>query len=581
MKSRSILRLVALAAIALAGYACEPKPEGPDKPSGGEEEKVDVINGTTIAEGMNVCGLISDTSGQGIPDVPVTDGYNYVVTDANGVYQMNASRYCRVVYMSVPAAYKIPLDNNAHLPAIYKTRDKAKAIQRIDFKLEPQELEKKFTLVMIGDPQCRNTSEVSRYTQETVPSMMATLNDAHASGKYPNAYGVTLGDIVFDSTNMWGNMRQSMSNLKLQDGGWFPIFQCIGNHDHNSLTQNSDFDATEEFFKYFGPTDYSFNRGEAHIIVMDDIQCTNVKKNSSPNGYTWEYKGGITQTQLNWLKQDLSYVADKGKKMVVLCMHIPMRAGATDGSGFNKSAFYTDVLDLLRQFGEAHIMIGHTHYSQNYIHESYVCKNGQPIYEHIHGAACGAWWCCDSNVTGQPNGYSVYEVEGNSIVNWIDIGSNRTADYQLRVYDGNQIYSGSQGYTYQWCKTSNIGGTANITATGSTKLKNAFVAEVFNDDDKNWKVEMWQNGVKIGDFQKLANGSCCNVCLSSYFFNELGKNTTSWANKTASHYWYFVPKSGNPSAEKDWEVKAIQTIPMSGKVNNYYCSSLTIDYSAF
>jgi hypothetical protein len=92
---------------------------------------------------------------------------------------------------------------------------------------------------------------------------------------------------------------------------------------------------------------------------------------------------------------------------------------------------------------------------------------------------------------------------------------------------------------------------------------------------------MWQNGVKTGDFKKLSNGSCCNVCIASYFFNELGKNSDSWTNKTASHYWYYVPASLNPSAEKNWEVRAIQTIPTSDITNTYFCTSLTTDYHEF
>ena len=107
------------------------------------------------------------------------------------------------------------------------------------------------------------------------------------------------------------------------------------------------------------------------------------------------------------------------------------------------------------------------------------------------------------------------------------------------------------------------------------------MAEVFNDDDRYWKLEMYQDGVKIGDFKKLSNGSCCNICLTSYFFNELGKNTDTWVNKTASHYWYFVPSSKKPSEEKNWEVRATQTIPTSGHENIYGCTTFTTDYSQF
>ena len=580
-------RIPILALLALFAVACGPDID-PDDPDNGktnpDEERVDVINGTTIAEGITACGLVSDAAtGKGIPGIPVTDGYDYVKTDENGVYQIKANRYTRKIYISVPSEYKIPLDSSTHIPLFYSTKTfERNKVNRNDFKLESQPVENNFTLVMIGDPQCQTDAQITRYETETVPAMLNTLNNGHAQGKYPNAYGITLGDITFDSTNLWEGMKKSMSNLKLTDGSWFPIFQCIGNHDHNSLEKTSDYDATGKYVEYFGPTDYSFNRGQAHIVVMDDIMCTTVSSNSSPNKATWGYNGGFTRIQYDWLCKDLDMVQDKAQKMVVLCMHIPMRAGANSGgASFNKSAYYSEVLALLKQFREAHIMIGHTHYTQNYIHTSTICKGGQPVYEHVHGAACGGWWSCNSNVTGAPNGYFMYEVEGNSIVNWIELGAKTPSSYQMRVYDGNQLYTGSKGYEYMWCRASNKGGSSSITAVGNVNLKDAFVVEVFNDDDRNWKLEMFQNGAKIGDFKRLANGSCCNVCLAAYFFNELGKNTDSWTNKTASHYWYFVPASHDPASEKNWEVRAAQTIPTSGKVNSFTCSTLTKDYGEF
>ncbi|MBQ5363397.1 MAG: hypothetical protein IIU09_00195, partial [Bacteroidales bacterium] len=106
---------VLISCVALAFWvSCKPvNPDDPDKGKTGPDEDLptDVINGTTIAEGMNACGLVSDAkTGKGIPGIPVTDGYSYVVTDANGVYQMAANRYTRNIYLSVPAEFKIPLD---------------------------------------------------------------------------------------------------------------------------------------------------------------------------------------------------------------------------------------------------------------------------------------------------------------------------------------------------------------------------------------------------------------------------------------------------------------------------------------
>ncbi|MFA6592660.1 MAG: calcineurin-like phosphoesterase C-terminal domain-containing protein, partial [Bacteroidales bacterium] len=256
----------------------------------------------------------------------------------------------------------------------------------------------------------------------------------------------------------------------------------------------------------------------------------------------------------------------------IFCCHIPFR-GTT---GYYQSEF----LSLFSQFKEAHLMIGHTHYTQNYIHTGYKCKGGLPIYEHIHGAACGGWWVNNSDVIGGPNGYNVYSVQGSSITDWYTKGTHRDKNFQLRVYDGDENYTGTKAYSYTWY-SGGKGGAAGITAKGNSSFKNSFVAQVWDDDNTYWKVEFYQNGTKVGDFSRLADGSCTNVCYSAYTFNELNKNTTTWVSTTASHYWYFKPTSANPGAEENWEVRATQTIPSTGATNVYSTTVFTSDYSSF
>lgn len=541
------------------------------------------LNGTAINPLNNAYGLVTNSeTGSAIPGIPVTDGYSYTTTDANGVYQMKLDSRARNVYLSIPSEYEIPLDPATGFPLFYSTGAiNTSGKNRFDFALRPlSESEKSFTFIAIGDPQCKTTSNVNRYKSETIPDIKSTIGGAQSLGSYKRPYAMTLGDIIFDSTNMWDNMKSSMSNVRSTDG-IIPFFQCIGNHDHTSTT-TSDYAATAHYVRRFGPTDYSFNRGDVHIVVMDNVVCTTTSSNSSPDGATWKYNAGYSDEQYQWLVEDLSYVKDKGSKMIFFCGHIPFRGGsASGGSNVNRDKHYADILSLLTQFNEAHIMIGHTHYPQNFIHSGYVCKGGKPIYEHIHQAACGAWWASQSSVTGAPNGYNIYEVNGATIENWVNKGTNRDASYQVRVYDGNQTYTGKKGYTYNWYKEANVGGTAGITAVGYPALKDCFVAEVWDDDDSYCKVEFWQGGVKKGDFVRVPNGSCANIAICSYYFNELSKNTDTWVNKTASHYWYYKPASGSPSSETDWEVRVTRRIFSGGRTNVYTCNKLTTDYSEF
>lgn len=312
-----------------------------DKSGGhdGDEGVETEVNGTQLDGNTTLYGLVTDTSGNPIPGVVVSDGYGCVTTDANGVYQMERYKKARFVHYSTPAGYAINTSADNY-PLFYAEIVHKNIADRHDFVLTPLPApESDFTLVCIADPQCATTAEISRYVNETIPDVEATVDAYKAKGT--PVYGITLGDIVFDTPDLWSNMKESMANRNL------PVFQTIGNHDHLQ-TETSDDNAAANFETQFGPRNYSFNRGDVHIVSMDNVLYEGKKK----------YKGGITDRQLEWLRQDLSHV-DKDK-LVIFCAHIPFRGGTsvTDESHEN----YDGVLDLLAEFSEAHIMIGHTHY---------------------------------------------------------------------------------------------------------------------------------------------------------------------------------------------------------------------------
>ena len=552
-----------------------PEPEKPEEPENPEEPKKPMINGTEILEGNDLVGLISEKgTGKGIPGVVVSDGYDCVATDANGVYQFKSNSLTRLIYYSTPAEYEVATANPS-VPSFYKAITPKGEVVRTDFELTPLAggKETNWTFIGIGDPQCATASNASRYSSETIPDIKKTL-----SGR-SSVYAMTLGDIVFDSTNMWSTMKASMSSVNT--GSWYiPFFQCLGNHDHDSLKPDTsddamdDYNATSTFVSYFGPTDYSFNRGDVHVIAMDDIIVTKQADSSKSNGKTWNYSGGFTDKQLAWLKKDLELVPDKENKMVFICCHIPFR-----GSSSNH---YMDVAKLLLNFKEAHIMIGHTHYTQNYVYgNSYLAKGGLKLYEHIHGAACGAWWTgtSSSTVTGEPNGYTVYDIEGAHIKDWKFKGTNKDWDFQLRVFDGNEIYYQAKSYPLSWYSTTQKAGSGNYTVKGNVNLRYCFVAQVFNDDDTYWTVEMRKKstGEKIGSFKRLANKASTNVAASAYYFNSKGKNSDSYCSVTASHYWYYLPASKNPASDDDWEVVAIHKLPGDTAQHEYKCSKISVE----
>lgn len=577
MNFKNILFRTFAATALIWAVACEKlEPNNGSVDSGNEGVAVpgmSEINGTVIQEGNTLVGLVSDSNtSKGIAGVVVSDGYSVVKTDENGVYQFKANRYAKTVFVSIPAEYQVPMDEKKQ-PVFYKVGVKKNQVNRNDFKLTPLAAsEENFTFIAIGDPQCTNDKEVGRYKNETIKDITQTLSVNQSTGRYQNAYAITLGDIVNDKPDMWDKLDSSMENVHIGNNVYLPIFQCIGNHDHNAKA-DSELTATDNYNSHFGPTDYSFNRGKVHVVVMDNVVCT------STNNRTWSYEAGFSQAQFNWLKADLAAVENKEDKMLILCCHIPFRGGANSGgASMNKNKYYSETLALMREWNEAHIMIGHTHYIQNYRHLPYRTKNGLCVYEHVHGGACGGWWSSNICVSGAPNGYGIYEIEGNHMKDWVAKSTGFPEDYQMRVYNGNQTWTGKLKYTYNWYQNS-TGGANKIKYTGRSFLKDAFVVSLWNDDDANWTVEFTHNGKTIPMTRVSSN--VMDAAAVSYFFNECNKNTDSWT-KALYHYWYVPsPDGANPSTLTGWTVTATQTIPGSNVKNVYTCGTLQTDYTGF
>ena len=123
-----------------------------------------------------------------------------------------------------------------------------------------------------------------------------------------------------------------------------PVFQVIGNHDHNkAITVDADADAS--FEAAFGPTYYSYNIGDCHFIVLDDVLYTGSSS----------YTADITDEQMAWLEQDLKYVPKD--KLIIIGLHI---ATSRRNRPTSHVADYKELYALLDGYN-VRILSGHSH----------------------------------------------------------------------------------------------------------------------------------------------------------------------------------------------------------------------------
>ena len=506
------------------------------------------LNGTIISDATTLYGIITDKqSGQAIENVVVSDGFSCVKSDKNGVYQIVRHDNSTMVYLSVPAEYKIPVDAGNH-PAFFKRFTLAKDERfRHDFQLEllPGGKQTHFTLLALADIQVHDSNDVDRFRDETIPD----INNLVPS--LVNPYGITLGDITNKNNSaMWTKVRQAMTNQSLT------FMQCMGNHDHlNELSPNdhskttSYWKSVENFQKYFGPQNYSFTRGDVHFVVLDN--CLHGEKPDNA-GATHEYATGLYDWGYEWFLQDLSFIPKS--KAVVLCCHIPFRDGG--GDNHNNGRYRKEILNKLSEYREAHILIGHTHHMYNWIHT----VNGKRIQEHINAAVCGQMWHGPIGRDGAPNGYGVYEFEGTTLKNYWFKGTGVDKDVQMRCYKGGEeIYDPRMNV--------NMTAKKNIFPYYSWGLKDHIVANIWNIELGEWEVTLWQNGEKVCEMTNFRDYDY----YALYWFCEVyGSSSTSYQHK--SHHLYYG-KLKDPNAP--FEVRAVDRRGVRGPYN---CSEVTTNY---
>lgn len=348
---------------------------------------------------MNLVGVVSDGATP-IQGVVVSDGYSVTATDKDGVYQIAADKRAKFVFVSVPADCEIPIDGN-NFPKMYQTInpiDTGKML-RYDFTLKKTKKVEKFTLLAFADVQIQNSTDLDLLSTD-IPKIKDYVKTLVSP-----VYGISLGDQVWDNMPYMQQYAEEMGKIGI------PVFPLIGNHDHNQKIKNNDEGASSDFETNFGPTYYSYNIGDCHFVVLDDILYNGRK----------DYTGEITKNQLDWLREDLKYIGRD--KLIIVALHIPTKRRQNNSGITNAQALY----DILEGY-KVRILSGHAHYN-------FATTISDKIEENSLGSVMGAGWSGDLCSDGSPRGYGVYEIDGNNISSHYYKGTNHERNYQMYLYN--------------------------------------------------------------------------------------------------------------------------------------------------
>ncbi len=385
-------------------------------------------------------------NGEGIEGVAVTDGVAVVLTDKNGKYSFSGKPDTRFVYISKPSGYKISVKKS--VPQFYFELPPDKKKHIVNFPLEKiSGDDARHGFVVWADPQVKTEKEVL-LAKEVANDLINLL------GNYPpdiQFHGLGCGDIIGDNPVLFDRIKDILEPTEI------PFYQSMGNHDM-LYNNRSNYLAPGVYQSHFGPDYYSFNRGEIHYVVLNNVFYI---------GRDYFYIGYLTEKQLSWLENDLSAV--KEGSTIVLTMHIPTALDEQDLNQFSYSAIAQATTNKMALYKilepyNTHIITGHLHMNNN-------LEIASNIFEHNISAVCGAWWQGDYAEDGTPKGYAVFEVNGSEL-QWYYKSFGYDREYQFRAYKAGE----------------NVEQPEYITAN------------VWNWDSE-WKVYWYENGKRIGEME--------------------------------------------------------------------------------
>lgn len=332
-----------------------------------------------------------DGKEKGLENVAVSNGIEVVLTDKNGKYSLPVYGD-NLIFVIKPQHYQTKLNSN-FLPEFYynfkpkgsPTDFKYKGVsptgnlpKSVDFPLYKNQENDDFQILVFGDPQPYNLKEIDYFRRGIINEVKTNKKQA--------ILGISLGDLVGDDLSLHKPYIEAVKELGL------PWYNVIGNHDMN-YEAKEDKNSDETFEANFGPANYSFNYGNVHFVILDDILYPDPRDGKG-------YWGGFREDQLKFVENDLKLV-DKNK-LIVVSFHIQLKE-ENPGDAHFREEDRNRLFSLLQPFENVLLMSAHTH-KQSQIFHAVKSADGKSreIHEINMGTTSGDWYSGEKDSLGVP-----------------------------------------------------------------------------------------------------------------------------------------------------------------------------------
>lgn len=371
---------------------------------------VDSIRGV-VFEDVNRNGIM-DRGEKGVPGVLVSNGRDWVRTDANGAYQIGVRSDMDLTIVQ-PSGWLVPTDHRRVPQFFYIHKPNGTGYPMRFGGLQPtgpapaevhfpivrsNRTNDEFSCAIIGDSQTYSNEQIGWFRDSVVADMIdAQLNSEDCM--------IYVGDVVGDDLGLLDRL------LEVGSAVGAPQWLVIGNHDIDFDARTNN-DKSDTWRRVVGPNNFAFEIGNVLFIVLDNVfyPCDEddvaAGHGHCVQGRNPSYNGRLTETQFTWLEGLIRNTPED--RLIVFNHHIPFVSFVDANSGQHQ----TDQLNRIHALvagRQALSLSGHTHTTENHapgqLFEGWTDKTGigaLPFRHIVAGAASGAWFQGDFSVDGVP-----------------------------------------------------------------------------------------------------------------------------------------------------------------------------------